>query len=142
VSIVPSSINFFQEYLKSSNTDFLLLLSGSIAINLFFALTLGLSGSGFLGLFPDIRYHGAGFEFRILFYKAKVDWGEVVELIGIEKTGEISALVINKRGMFFNLLYGRYLARSWKRPIVLVSRQSVGFENFKKHLEESIRNAR
>jgi hypothetical protein len=128
VSVLRFAVSFLQHQIE-----------GNVLLVMLFGMVLYVSifssfGAYWLGRFPDILITATGLELKVFPGSYKIMWNEVA---GIEDTSGIikhRAVLVNRRGMLLNRLYG--LAVRWNTPVILVSSRAENLEALERVIRE------
>lgn len=125
--------------------DWILLFFG-IFIHLLIVYCLVLVGSFFAGMFPDLYVTQTGIICKYLVFHLEINWQDIYQIVETKELGKVRAILLKRKGLILNLLYGSFWTKVWNKPAVLVRLDSENinqldqliFQNLGLHLVESV----
>jgi len=94
----------------------------------------GWMGSYWFWQFPDIRISETGLTTQVMSFHDEFQWEEITGIIDVKGRIKAKAILINRRGMLLNRMYGHLLARRWDQPVILVSLQAENIEKLEQEI--------
>lgn len=133
------SLLFFELNLRNW-IDGLILILG-IALNLAIIFFLGFFGNFFLGLFADIHLDINGIKSKFVIYTVEASWNDIEDIIILKrKNFSGKAIVLNRKGMFINRLYGLFWANLWDKATIILITDETNLELFENYVLERLKN--
>ena len=109
---------------------------GVCIVNFFFGSGIVLMGMYFVGLYPDIEFNADGAKVNSGFIRYTIKWQEITSFVSVKK--EIDAIVLTRRGMLLNRLYGSLVVGLGDKPVILIRKNARHFNNWKEFISEHI----
>lgn len=94
----------------------------------------GWMGSYWFWQFPDIRISETGLTTQLMFFHDNFRWQEIKGIVETKGHIKAKAILVNRRGMFLNRLYGLLVAREWDQPVILVSLRAENIEKLEQEI--------
>jgi len=101
--------------LLSEKNDFNVI---AMAILFYAALIFGMAVFAAYNLwkYPTFSTSGQGIELKTFFYTLKIEWKNIIQM---QRINNRLIIFLQRKGLFFNRLYGLFDAKAWDQPIVL-----------------------
>jgi hypothetical protein len=122
----------------------MLLVQGEIeqvliaAIFMVFVIGIGLMSRFWLALFPNIEVTDNGLKITIGFITEQISWQEIIGIIETKGLVKLKAILLRRRGMFLNRMYGLLWAGRWNQPVILVSPKADNLKILEDFISNSI----